>query len=109
MKASKNRDLRVRVIKKYGGCCSRCGYSDWRALQFDHVEGKGNQLTRGCARSRQDFMHEVLAAFGTGKFQLLCANCNLIKKYENGEGVGTDANAAILKAMEDALVVISLC
>ena len=31
--------LRKKIIDALGGCCARCGYSDIRALQIDHING----------------------------------------------------------------------
>lgn len=79
--------IRNRIIYVLGGKCSRCSFSDWRALQVDHVNGNGNveRRTRGHAASTlyrriQDSIDNKL-----GLFQLLCANCNWIKRYENKE------------------------
>jgi len=74
--------LRRKAIAKLGRKCRRCGFSDERALQFDHIESDGHEdrkKTTAAARYRGIIT-------GTLKcFQLLCANCNWIKKYENNE------------------------
>jgi len=49
---------RQKVVDSLGGVCVRCGFSDIRALQIDHIKNK---------------------------YQLLCANCNWIKRYEDKE------------------------
>ena len=36
-----SRALRMEVLGLYGGVCARCGFSDERALQIDHVQGGG--------------------------------------------------------------------
>lgn len=72
---------RKQLIEKLGGCCVRCGFDDWRALQVDHKTGNGS-LTRAKGR-----LHYLIPLLKTGDIQLLCANCNQIKRYENGEGV----------------------
>ena len=33
------RDLRPRVLEKYGNKCIKCGFDDIRALQIDHING----------------------------------------------------------------------
>lgn len=78
------RDARQQVIAHLGGRCCRCGFDDWRALQVDHVLG-GGVKERKAARSSYALWRLVLKD-KTGKYQLLCANCNWIKRYENGEG-----------------------
>ena len=87
----RNRDLRARkrreAIRLMGGKCQRCGYhKDSRALQFDHRKGIR------CHNSKRRFYGEdtlsvTLKILGgqRGKYQLLCANCNIIKQYERGE------------------------
>jgi hypothetical protein len=74
--------LRNRIVEKYGSRCSRCGFTDQRTLQIDHVHGGGSQqraATNYVARSL-----EILRDT-EGNFQLLCANCNWIKRYEREE------------------------
>lgn len=78
------RKLRQQVIAHLGGKCCRCGFGDWRALQVDHVNG-GGVVERQLINGTGALMRKVLADT-TGKYQLLCANCNWIKRYENGEG-----------------------
>jgi len=36
------RRQRQRVIAALGGKCAKCGFSDWRALQIDHINGGGS-------------------------------------------------------------------
>lgn len=75
-------ELRQKVINKLGGKC-RCGYSDIRALQIDHVMGGGGK-ERKLMNSPGKYMRHVLTDL-TGKYQLLCANCNCIKRIEEKE------------------------
>lgn len=60
-----------------GPKCKRCGFADPRALQIDHINDKGN-LNR---KLGLDFYREVIRENGVG-FQILCANCNWIKRAE---------------------------
>lgn len=79
---------RQKILDTLGRRCVRCGYSeDSRALQIDHVRSNGAQeraeiVTR--ASSMQYYLH-MLDNLHTGDYQILCANCNVIKKYECGE------------------------
>ena len=79
---------RAEVLRALGGQCAHCGFSDARALQIDHVIpccGKGRR------KSGHDYVRfltqDVLPAIIAGKnlYQLLCANCNWIKRHENDE------------------------
>jgi hypothetical protein len=77
------RQIRQQVIEKLGGQCKECGFSDWRALQIDHVNGGG---TKHRKQSTNIFAYykEILVNLDTGHYQLLCANCNQIKRYTEG-------------------------
>lgn len=77
---------REKTIAGMGGSCVRCGFDDLRALQIDHVAGGGvkDRATRG---NYSRFLKDALQSFvrGENKYQILCANCNWIKKAENRE------------------------
>jgi hypothetical protein len=75
--------LRKLVIEKLGGKCVRCGFSDYRALQIDHVHGGGRKEAKAIT-NRKKFLLKVLLD-EEGVYQLLCANCNWIKRCENLE------------------------
>jgi len=85
---------RRKVLEKLGGKCVRCGFSDVRALQVDHVHGGGCMELMELGHGRSRFYKEVLAD-SEGRYQLLCANCNWIKRAENNE-----VKLAILKRRE---------
>jgi len=79
------RRAREAIFKLFGGKCVKCGFSDSRALQIDHIHGAkephshrlrgGYPLYRAILRGERD----------VDEFQLLCANCNSIKIFENKE------------------------
>ena len=85
--------LRKQAIEKLGGRCSspNCkwingdnskGCTDFRILQFDHVKGGGTQDRK--KGSFEGLCKEVISDT-VGKYQLLCANCNWIKAFEQRE------------------------
>lgn len=76
--------MRSRALALFGGRCARCWFADHRALQIDHVAGGGRQDTR--SRWSRAYYNRVLrsAEAKDGRYQLLCANCNWIKRYEEG-------------------------
>ena len=88
-----DRLLREKILIKLGRKCGNpaCqwlnadgsrGCTDSRCLQVDHVYGGGKQeLKSMCRRS---YLRKVLADVD-GIYQLLCANCNWIKRSENQE------------------------
>lgn len=81
--------LRLKIFEKLGNKCSNpnClvpgGCSDIRCLQIDHVHGNGTEEAKQL-RNWYKFLKKVLADT-EGNYQLLCANCNWIKRDENGE------------------------
>ena len=82
-----------------GTQCVKCGFSNWRALQVDHTNGGGRRETikNGTAIQRWKVMKERFIATPE-KYQLLCANCNWIKRYENNEnGDYTSRNNNVVK------------
>lgn len=77
--------LRGEALAALGGICARCGFSDRRALQIDHKSGGGSKdiKARGWNRRYQEIIKDPGAALL--KLQVLCANCNWIKRDENHE------------------------
>jgi hypothetical protein len=78
--------LRDSIFLILGTVCVECGYDDKRALQFDHVNGgglkdtkrfKGHQTMLRYYRDNPEICKK--------KLQILCANCNWIKKHDNDE------------------------
>jgi|SRR5882762_199928 len=66
------------LISILGGKCVRCFITTNRVLQFDHINGDGSILDSYEPR-------EILRQINQGLIQLLCANCNWIKRAENKE------------------------
>jgi len=80
--------VREEMFILLGNKCVQCGFSDRRALQIDHIRGGGiKERRKGNTRS---FHQKVLKSTKTkeNKYQLLCANCNWIKRFENKEWGG---------------------
>jgi Zn ribbon nucleic-acid-binding protein len=70
--------LREKVFEKLGHACIKCGFANKLALQIDHVNGKGRE-ERQAIKSQVKFLKKVLSD-ETGLYQILCANCNWIKR-----------------------------
>jgi len=79
--------LKMAVIEAYGGKCAVCGITDVRVLQIDHIVGGGSKELKK-ENNRYLYYRNVVAAKSEGKYQLLCANCNWIKRFENHESGG---------------------
>jgi len=74
---------RLEILVMAGGLkCKKSGFDDWRALQIDHVNGNGSQ-ERNIMRNAKNY--KDLISSNPLKYQVLCANCNWIKRYENNE------------------------
>ncbi len=82
----KSRDgIRDKVFVMFGGKCVRCGFTDYRALQLDHIH-RAKEKRNGHFRAGQGLYASILRGEqDTSEFQLLCANCNWIKRVENKE------------------------
>lgn len=80
------------AFEKLGGVCKHCGFSDWRALQIDHVDAGGcaERKKKGPKNKQGYTFYRRVFEAPEGVYQLLCANCNWIKAYENGERPGTE-------------------
>jgi hypothetical protein len=96
---ARTRYLKVKLVavEALGGRCNcalvacwhkgPCSIADHRILQFDHIKGGGNQeallsINGGPKRSR--YYRRVIESnrSGEGKYQLLCANCNWMKRAQ---------------------------
>lgn len=79
-----NKRIRKEAMQLLGGKCVKCGFDDWRALQFDHINGGGTKDTMSMVGMKNKVILDRIKA-GSKDYQLLCANCNWIKRYEKGE------------------------
>lgn len=76
--------LRKKAIDSLGGPkCKHCGFSDERALQIDHVNGGGVEERKRIGW--KTMLRRVIQQ--PHEYQVLCANCNWIKRAERGEHV----------------------
>lgn len=88
---TKNLEVKKKTFSLLGGKCLRCGFLDIRALQIDHINGCEVSAAERCkAKERGDALYRAIlrGEKDMSKYQLLCANCNVIKKFQNGEVAG---------------------
>lgn len=89
-KSQIEKDYRARLKKSLfealGLVCVNCGFSDSRALQVDHINGGGSKERKEKGNGTI-FYKKALESFlaNENKYQLLCANCNWIKRYTHNE------------------------
>ena len=77
--------VREQLLDALGRKCARCGYdADVRALQIDHVNGGGCKERKDFP-SRDAYYNYILQSAKDGAYQILCANCNVIKRIEEKE------------------------
>ena len=86
-----NLRTRLLTLQALGGKCVKCGYGDWRALQIDHVGGDGN---RGRGSAGSGYYLAILQDPHQERYQVLCANCNWVKRFVNHECVGDPTDVA---------------
>jgi len=105
----RQRELRLEIIEKLGGRCENpgcrwrnddgtTGCTDVRALQIDHKRGGGSterQTPHGGGLAYYSYvLTDLKYAAMTGRkspyYQLLCANCNWIKRSKDKEARGAD-------------------
>src|ERR1035437_7793094 len=84
------------ILDMYGRRCSKCGFdSDVRALQLDH-KGSKPWETHRYARSGGTLYVVILnGTLPKELFQILCANCNTIKRLSTLEERSTPKNTIL--------------
>jgi hypothetical protein len=82
---ARDMNKRIKVINYLGGKCVNCGFDkDFRALVLDHIHGDGKE-DRKQKGSRLYRYYSSHLSDTQSKLQVLCANCNLIKSFDNKE------------------------
>jgi hypothetical protein len=87
----RNRRIRYEVLSHYSGeqpKCLICGFSDIRALVIDHIYDDGAEERRllgtgdkkNCTSTM--FYLSIIKRNFPNRYQVLCHNCNIIKKVE---------------------------
>lgn len=84
-KKKKVSKIKLLVISNYSSgkiCCKRCKFSEIKGLQIDHIKGGGHKHIKSINKEFYSWLIENNFPEG---FQVLCANCNWIKRHENNE------------------------
>lgn len=76
--------LKSAIFEILGKECAICGFSDNRALQIDHINGGGNLEKKSITKNYYKFVLGQIVK-NDRKYQILCANCNWIKRSNNKE------------------------
>lgn len=80
-----NQEIKQQCFDMFGGKCCKCDFSDIRALQIDHINGAEEQHSDPMRGGKLLYLAIIGGDRPIGDFQLLCANCNMIKMRELGE------------------------
>lgn len=83
----KNRiKTKLQVIQYYSPelKCIRCGFNNIKALSIDHINGDGRKHRELVGEGSTFYRWLKNNSFPSG-FQVLCMNCNWIKRRENNE------------------------
>jgi len=76
---------RMEIIAHYSNgqeCCQGCGCSDVRVLTVDHIKNNGNEHRALDPSANKIYKWLLRNGLPTG-FQILCWNCQFIKKQEH--------------------------
>lgn len=84
--ANLRKRYRIAVLEELGSQCIKCGFKDIRALQIDHIHGGGKEERRAIPNTNE-FYQKVIDSYKKKEniYQILCANCNVIKRIVNKE------------------------
>lgn len=75
-KARKEKIRRLIRSAKQGKACIRCGFNDWRALDFHHREGERKELGVSYMANAGWGKYRILSEIA--KCDIICANCHRI-------------------------------
>lgn len=78
--------LRHDILDRLGCVCVGCGNTDRRILQIDHRFGGGAEERR-LLGSGVAYLKHIQRNLWSGNYQILCPNCNTIKRHTNYECV----------------------
>jgi hypothetical protein len=87
----KERNLKIKteVFTHYspnGVKCAHCGYNDIRALSLDHINGNGADYRRQTkTKGGSQYYYKLKREGYIDGLQVLCMNCQFIKRFTNGE------------------------
>lgn len=66
-------------------CCVKCNFNNIKGLQVDHINGNGNKHIKNLLKNGKDFYTWIIENDFPDDLQILCRNCNVLKRFENNE------------------------
>ena len=79
--------VRTELLEFFGKKCVRCGFDDVRALCVDHINGGGTQERKLWQNKNKIYYYKSIIEKNGEGYQLLCQNCNTIKRIEEKEHI----------------------
>lgn len=84
--ARAKRKLRMRVLEYLGGAkCKRCGCTDVRILEINHINFGGNKEQK--EKGYWNFLRNILRDKRKDEFEVLCRVCNAVHYCEEKFGL----------------------
>jgi len=80
----RRRELKEKIFTLLGDKCV-CGFTDRRALCIDHTNNDGYlEIHKKGFKNYESYLRKILRSVEKkeGRYQILCANCNWIKRRE---------------------------
>ncbi len=65
--------------------CARCRFGDIRALSIDHINGRTKEDREIRDSNPRAYYKRVIQENNKAKYQVLCMNCQWIKRHEKKE------------------------
>lgn len=81
----KRETIKQSVFNLLGNECIKCGNTDKRVLQLDHINGGGSKWRKDGHTGDNHYKKLLELPNIKEEIQVLCSNCNWIKKRENKE------------------------
>lgn len=76
-----NKQLRLKVLERYGNCCQCCGENRYEFLAMDHINNDGAEHRNNGTYGGQATVKWIIDNDYPQDFQILCHNCNAAKGY----------------------------
>ncbi len=76
--------IKVSLLSHYSNgsmVCAKCGFSDMKALSIDHINGGGNKHRKETGEGINFYRWLRRSNYPEG-YQVLCMNCQFIKRYD---------------------------
>lgn len=75
-----NRLKRIELLNILGGKCKNCGFSNYDALEIDHIEPVLRRTTKDTSKAGVRLVQSLMnGKYDISAVQVLCANCHSIK------------------------------